>query len=274
MSLAALLAVGLALNTAASLVAFRRGSVDLGGAVVGAIIATLIFGFGGPLFWAVLITFFVTSTATGMVGHKEKEWLRSIHQKGERRDMVQVLANGGIGALAAVLYGLTHAPAWAAAFAASFAASNADTWASEIGVLSRSTPVSPLTFQPLPRGISGGMTLMGTAASLAAALLIGLLFALENIFLGALSRGFLPVTLLVTACGFLGALADSILGASVQARYASAAAPIAITERPIDGAGHRNRLVHGIGFVTNDVVNLVSGVLAAGAGFLAATFFA
>jgi uncharacterized protein (TIGR00297 family) len=266
-SLPLLLAIGLALNAAAAFAAWHRGSVDVGGAVTGAVIATLIFGFGGPLFWLVLMTFFVTSTAAGLAGRREKEWLSAIHQKGERRDFVQVLANGGIGAVAALLWHVTGSAAWAAAFAVSFAASNADTWASEIGVLSRQLPLSPLTFRPLPRGISGGMTGLGTLASAAGALLIGLVCALENLALNILPTALPLVVLLVTAGGFLGAFVDSLLGATLQARYESRAAPGTITERPADGPAGPNRLIHGLRFVTNDVVNIASGVIAAGAAF-------
>jgi uncharacterized protein (TIGR00297 family) len=267
-SLAVLLGIGLALNAAAAVVAYRRRAVDAGGAVAGAVVATLIFGFGGPQFWVVLMAFFVTSTAAGMMRRSEKEWLASIHEKGARRDAFQVLANGGIGALTAVLFRLTGESSWAAAFAVSFAASNADTWASEIGVLSRSLPVSPLTFRPVPRGISGGMTVLGTGASLAGALLIGLLFGLENTFLHALSGGFVPVVLFVSVCGFGGSLVDSILGATVQARYASGASSGTVTERRANGSGPPNRLVHGMRWVTNDVVNIASGIIASTAGFL------
>ena len=267
MSLAALLGIGLALNAVASVLAFRRRSVDAGGAIAGTIVATLIFGFGGPLYWVILMTFFVTSTAAGMVRRTEKEWLSTIHQKGERRDALQVLANGGIGAVTAVLFHVSGEPSWAAAFAVSFAASNADTWASEIGVLSRTAPVSPLTFRPVARGISGGVTVLGTAASLAGALLIALVFGLENLSLHALPGSFLGVAALVTACGFGGSLVDSILGATVQARYASGSVPGAITERRSDGSGPPNRLVHGAAWITNDVVNVTSGLVAAAAAF-------
>ena len=270
MSLLALLGIGLALNAAASAIVFRRGSLDAGGAITGTVVGTLIFGFGGPLFWVLLMAFFVTSTAAGMLRRSEKAWLSTIHQKGEKRDAFQVLANGGVGALTAVLYRLTGEPAWAAAFAVSFAASNADTWASEIGVLSKGTPVSPLSFRPVPRGISGGMTLLGTVASLGGALLIGILFGLANSILHAVPTGFPRVLLLVTACGFGGSLVDSILGASVQARYASGTTPGAVTERRSDGTGSVNRLVHGIAWVNNDVVNIVSCLIASSAGFFLA----
>jgi uncharacterized protein (TIGR00297 family) len=277
-SLAVLLAAGVLLNGIASVVAFRRGSLNAGGALAGAAVGAVIFGFGGPLWWIVLMVFFVTATAAGRVRHGEKEWLSSIHQKGERRDLFQVLANGGLGAVTAVLYRATGNPSWAAAFAVSFAASNADTWASEIGILSRAEPVSLAGFGRLPRGISGGVTLLGTMASLVGALLIGAVFGLENLALRVLPGGVLRIVLFTGVGGFAGSLVDSLLGATVQARYASIgtapdrAGPA--TERRRGAAGAENQLVHGLGFVNNDVVNVLSGAVVTGlAALLAARFF-
>ena len=137
MTLPVLIGIGLVLNAAAALVVLRRGSLDPGGAAASVIVGTLIIVCGGPLFWFVLMAFFVSSTAMGYVGRDKKEPLKKIHQKGGRRDMFQVLANGGVGALCALSYKLTGNPAWAIGFAVSFASSNSDTWASELGVLSR-----------------------------------------------------------------------------------------------------------------------------------------
>jgi uncharacterized protein (TIGR00297 family) len=190
MSFLPLLAIGLLVNAAASVLVLRRGSLDAGGAIVGTVVGTLIFACGGPLFWIILMAFFITSTGLGYVGRGVKAGLAGIHQKGGRRDMFQVLANGGIGMIAAVLFRITGDPAWAAGFAVSFASSNADTWAGELGVLSRADPVSLLGFRPVRRGISGGVSLLGTFASFCGALLIALIFAAVNTSLAIFSTGF------------------------------------------------------------------------------------
>jgi uncharacterized protein (TIGR00297 family) len=259
-------AVGVVLNAGASIYALRRGSVDPGGAIVGAVLGTLIFAVGSPLFWLILMAFFLSSTALGRVRSAEKEYLKTIHQKDSRRDLFQVLANGGMGLLMALLFGLTRDPAWAVGFAVSFASSNADTWASELGVLSRGDPVSLLQLRPVPRGISGGVSLAGCAASLAGAAFIALIFAAENLALRIVSGGFVRVALFITAGGFLGSLVDSLLGETLQAQYVSAArdnarrpgTSLLLTERGFTDAGMPNRLVHGLAFVNNDVVNFAS----------------
>ena len=57
----------------AAVIVLWRGSLDPGGAVAGVIVGTLIFVCGGPLFWIILMAFFVSSTALGYVGRNEKE---------------------------------------------------------------------------------------------------------------------------------------------------------------------------------------------------------
>ena len=266
MSFPFLLGIGLALNAAAALLTLWRGSVDVGGATAGTVLGTMIFACGGPLFWLVLMAFFVSSTAIGYIHRSEKEWLSAIHEKGSRRDAFQVLANGGMGMLTAVLYRLTSDPAWAAAFAVSFASSTADTWASELGVLSPSAPVSLLTFRPVPRGVSGGVSLLGTLVALGGAFFIALVFGVVNVVQASLPGGFLRIAIAVTAAGFVGSVVDSLLGATVQAQYAAASAAggpstgdmRTVTERRFSPQGLPNRRVRGLSFVNNDVVNFAS----------------
>lgn len=216
-----LLAVGLPLNAAASCAALWRGSVDAGGAVMGALVGTLIFTAGGPVFWLILAVFFLSSTGFSRFGWKEKAALESIHQKGGRRDLFQVAANGGVAAIMAVLFRCTGDPAWAVGFAVAFASSNADTWASEVGVLSRNDPVSILTFRPVPRGVSGGVSLIGSTASVGGALLIALAFAAGTLSFPRFPWGFARLIAFVTVLGSFGSLVDSLLGATVQARLST-----------------------------------------------------
>jgi len=267
-----LLAIGALLNGVASLLAFRRGSVNRGGALAGLVVGTLIFACGGPLFWLVLMLFFVSSTALGYVRARDKVWLQAVHQKGGRRDMLQVIANGGVGAACAVLYLVMNNAEWAVAFAVSFAASNADTWGSEIGVLSRHQPISLLTLRSVPRGVSGGVSLLGSGMALGGSFFIATAFAVANLAGRFLPPALVPLTLFVTAAGFAGSLVDSILGATLQAQYAAPAPSLsdvrdtlAITERATATDGTPNRLVRGLPFITNDVVNLASCAIVTGA---------
>jgi len=210
------------------------------------------------------MAFFISSTALGRVRRTQKELLSAIHQKGGRRDLFQVLANGGMGMLTAVLFRLTNDPAWAAGFAVSFASSNSDTWGGELGVLSRGDPVSLITFRPVPRGVSGGVSPLGCIVSFGGALFIALIFAAENVSLDIFPGGFVRLAAVITAGGFIGSLLDSLLGATLQAQYATEGAnrtegaAVMLTERSRSDDGTPRRLVRGLSFVNNDVVNFAS----------------
>ena len=54
------------------------------------------------------------------------------------------------------------------------AAANSDTWASEIGSMSKGKPISVKTFKRAERGTSGAVSLLGTFAAVVGSFLIAL----------------------------------------------------------------------------------------------------
>jgi uncharacterized protein (TIGR00297 family) len=193
--------------------------------------------------------------------------------KGHRRDLGQTLANGGAGALLALAYRLHPDPAWLAAFVGAMATVNADTWATELGVLSRRPPRLITTWQTVERGTSGGVSGLGTLATLAGALTIGLAalggLALDGLFggpgLALAGWALLPAALLG---GLAGSLFDSLLGATVQAIYYSARRHKE-TEKRIDPDGTPNTRLRGWRWLNNDGVNFVSSLAGALVGVAA-----
>jgi uncharacterized protein (TIGR00297 family) len=94
--------------------------------------------------------------------------------KGGRRDWAQVTANAGAAILCLVFGATGWIPqplAWIA-FTASMAAVTADTWATELGVLSAAAPILITTGRRMPPGTSGGVSFLGSASALSAGLLI------------------------------------------------------------------------------------------------------
>ena len=134
-----------------------------------------------------LLAFFVLST---LLSHR-----------GTARNERQVIANGGIAALAA----LAGNWLW---FAGAIAAANADTWATEIGSHSRTPPRLITSWARVSAGTDGGMTLLGTAGGVAgAAFIAGVSYVLGQ-------RGLL----VIATGGIVGMLLDSLLGATVQGK--------------------------------------------------------
>lgn len=266
------IATALAVNVAAGYAAFRRGSVNGSGAAAGALVGTLILSVGGFLYWIMLMLFFVSSSLASRAGERRKERLDRMHERGSRRDAVQVFANGGLAAIVLIALRVTDHPALAVAAAATFASVNADTWASEFGVLSSRAPRSIITGKRLEPGTSGGVSLLGTGAAAIGSVLIAVWFVLGQslavaeaprvVVWAAGPTGFagLSALLVVSVAGLVGTTVDSVLGATLQAQYR--APDGSTTERPMHADGPNER-VRGLSFVNNDVVNLLSSLVAA-----------
>ncbi|MEW5719739.1 MAG: DUF92 domain-containing protein [Chloroflexota bacterium] len=243
--------------------AYRRGALSFNGAVGATIIGTVIFAVGG-LAWAILlIAFFVTSSALSHYQARAKAPLAEKFQKGHRRDLGQVLANGGWGALLALAYAFTPQPVLFVAFAGAMATVNADTWATELGVLSKTAPRSIATGRTVAVGTSGGVTAFGTFVAFCGALLIGALAFLAQFITNDFHLSFVICHLLIPIAGLLGSLFDSALGATVQAIY-YCDFDQKETESAIHRCGRATRLIRGWRWLDNDWVNFLASVMGSG----------
>jgi uncharacterized protein (TIGR00297 family) len=144
--------------------------------VMGTGFATL----GEPVWFCVLIAFFASSSfwSKWKRKHRAKAEAEAKYAKTGRRDAGQVWANGGAGLLLCAAHALWPDEGWVFAYVGVMAAVNADTWATEIGALSRSAPRSVTSGKPVAPGTSGGVTPLGSAAALAGAVFIGVVAAL------------------------------------------------------------------------------------------------
>jgi uncharacterized protein (TIGR00297 family) len=238
-------AFGSAFAAIVASLAYRAHALSASGAAVAFVVGAIVFGSGGWAAAAVLFAFFVPSTILSRVGASRKRALAGGEHQTPRNGW-QVLANGGIAAICALAATRGGAP-FAAGFAGAFAAASADTWGTEIGMLSGRPPVSILTLRPLRVGLSGGITLLGIAASLAGALCVAWAASLVGIApLRSVALG-----------GVAGAVLDSILGASLQAlRWCPVCACDCETRR--HRCGTPTVLRRGVNWMENDAVNLAA----------------
>ena len=266
--------LGLALSAVIGGLGYWRRSLS-GSGVLGAIlVGTVIFGLGGWVWGLLLITFFVSSSWLSHYRQAAKERIADKFAKGSRRDLGQALANGGLGALLAVAFALKPDPLFFAAFLGVMGGTNADTWATELGVLSRVPPRLITTGREVTAGTSGGVTWLGIWASVAGALLIGAvataLTQAESLIRGVgWQVNAVSYSLLAVIGGVTGSLVDSFLGATVQGIYFCDLCEKE-TERSIHRCGQPTRLVRGWKWLNNDVVNLA----ASAAGGLTAALLA
>jgi uncharacterized protein (TIGR00297 family) len=239
------------LAIAVTFVARRARTLSTSGAVTSAVVGALAIAAGWT--WGfLLLSVFVSASALSKLGEAKKaKRVSSVVQKGDERDAGQVLANGGIYAIAALGYIVFPSAIWQAVGIGALAASAADTWATEVGTLAGGEPVSIISAKRVPPGTSGGVTLLGTMAAAG-----GALFVAAG---GTLANWPLPFAAVVLG-GMAGALADSVLGATLQARrWCDGCAKS--TERLVHDCGTPTRHAGGVAGFDNDAVNAVcSGV--------------
>ncbi len=241
--------------------AYRAHSLNKSGAFAAAFVGTIIFGIGGWQWSILLLTFFITSSGLSRAFQKRKQGLSEKFSKGHERDAGQVFGNGGLATLFAALHGFYPESIipWLG-FAASLAAVNADTWATELGVLNPTPPrmITDLR-KRVEKGTSGGISLWGTFASLLGASIIALLAVLLSPT-HALNTNYF---LLITAAGLAGSLFDSFLGATVQAMYYCPTDNKETEKHPLHTCGTKTVHIRGWEWLNNDWVNFACGAFGA-----------
>jgi uncharacterized protein (TIGR00297 family) len=270
--------IGAAFAGIVAVAAWRLRALTRSGAVAALVVGTLTYASGTLGFTLVLLAFFVSSLVLSRLGRARKRALTDVGKAGAR-DAMQVLANGGVATVCAVAFAFTHDVRWALAFVGAYAAATADTWATEIGTLAGQRPRSIVGLRPIATGLSGGITLAGTTAALAGALWIGI-FAPLGILLAYVAGMGLDLGMparapsvmgigvaeivVIPIAGFLGATADSLLGATVQELRRCDACKRACETDP-HACGSPTRLVRGARGFSNDVVNLLATAVGAAA---------
>eukprot|EP01117_Protostelium_nocturnum_P015111 TRINITY_DN5821_c0_g1_i1.p1 TRINITY_DN5821_c0_g1~~TRINITY_DN5821_c0_g1_i1.p1 ORF type:complete len:288 (-),score=67.48 TRINITY_DN5821_c0_g1_i1:153-1016(-) len=212
---------------------YKKKSLSKDGAIA-AFFTGLITTFCGYRFAFVLLSFFVSSSIFTKYGSHKKEKVEDEFRVGGQRGYIQVLSNSATASLVCLIYLLqfgmdeivmdfSQNPFGSfllAAFLGHYACCNGDTWASELGILSKSDPVLCTSFQFVPRGTNGGMSVIGTVASALGGLFIGLSWWISTgLFAVGLDNNYAsqwPIIFISLFAGFIGSFIDSLLGANFQ----------------------------------------------------------
>ncbi|XP_027744896.1 transmembrane protein 19 isoform X1 [Empidonax traillii] len=254
---------------------FKKKSLDhsgaLGGLVVGFILTVANYSFFSSLF-----VFFVTSSKLTKWKKDIKKQIDSEYKEGGQRNWVQVFCNGGVPTELALLYMIENGPGeipidFSKEYTASWmclsllgalACSAGDTWASEIGsVMSKSKPRLITTWEQVPVGTNGAITLVGLLSSLLGGMSVGIAyFITQLIFVTDLeiSAPQWPIIVFGAAAGLLGSIVDSYLGATMQ--YSGFDQNIGMV---VNHQTKHSKHISGKPILDNNAVNLFSSVIIA-----------
>ena len=263
--------------------AYLARALNKSGAVAATLLGILILGLGGPSWGVILLSFFISASLLSNRFKKQKTKLNVYASKGSRRDAGQVLANGAIAGFFVLLFSIigqflpdspTLTGLWVG-FAASFAGANADTWATELGWLNRRDPVLLGSFKRVPKGTSGGVSLVGSLASLAgSALVAGVAVLTQSIgWAPQISVPLGRIFLIITIGGLIGSLVDSALGATLQVIYYCSQCDQQTERSPRHSCGSETVYLRGVPWLNNDWVNFACTLSAGLVGMLLTFFF-
>jgi uncharacterized protein (TIGR00297 family) len=204
------LAIAAAVTLAFAVLARALRGVSRSGALAGGFACFLLFAGAGPAAFATLAALFLMTWVATRLGYRRKLAL-GLAEPREGRNAWQILANLAVAAFGSVVFSATGNRVWLIAALAALDEAATDTVASEIGQYRGPDARMITTWERVPPGTDGGITIPGSIAGLAAGLVIAAV---------AMVGGMLPESQLwipVTA-GFAGMLLDSILGATLQRR--------------------------------------------------------
>lgn len=233
-----------------------------------------------------MILFYQSSSMLTKFRSETKARFEEDHKQGGQRSAAQVLACSFLGTLVAAAFaciiGEDNEPLnfdkyplrsqLLCAYVGHYACCNGDTWASEIGILSPSSPRLVTVFfrRVVPRGTNGGMSWTGTGASIAGGAFIGVGYTVVGFLLGigdeGRREGWVPgwmfMCVVGATCGFLGSLCDSVLGGLLQPTWFCADRK-RVVKHPREGEKEGGRrgsvtLISGMDILTNEQVNVLS----------------
>ena len=265
-------------------------------------------------FGLLLILFYYSSSKLTKVREDVKSKLEESHTEGGQRNWVQVLSCSFFATLVAIAFyvivgedchvsynGISASDQMSRVtfmdreytfhrqeaatllwtmYVAHYSCAAADTWASEVGILSKEKPrlITALLLREVPHGTNGGVSWLGTIASAAGGSFIGFCFwvlsrvsyfvppvsAHNNIHVGSQY----PMIFVGFIAGVVGSIVDSVLGGSLQATYYSNERKCIVKNRRGivcngDSCTLDTSVVHVCGFdlLSNEAVNWLSTVI-------------
>lgn len=232
-----------------SLFSYKFKFLSVSGTISVFFMAIVIFAFGGWKWTLPMVTFFITSSLITKYNRIKTGGLE-ISEKNEKRDFAQVIANGGFASVLILINYFGASELIFVGFVSSIAAACADTWETEIGTFIKGKTYNISNFKKIQPGISGGISLAGTIAGIFGTFTI----AISSLYW--VTKNYILFIFAIVAAGFVGSLIDSFIGAVIERKNQCTICGVSTEKLRHCETG--TKLVSGIKWINNDVVNFVS----------------
>jgi uncharacterized protein (TIGR00297 family) len=205
------IAIAIAVTLVFTVTARLLRGVSTSGAISGAVISLALYLSAGPRAFIVLVSVFVLTSLATRLGYGKKQTLGTAEKRGGRTAS-QVLANLAVGAVCAVAFAFKGHAIFLLGCVSALAEAAADTVSSEYGQTISQHPRLITTWNIVPPGTDGAVSLRGTFAGIIAAVIVSFISASVHL----LSWRWMVVSL---GAATIGMLFDSLLGASFERRH-------------------------------------------------------
>lgn len=230
-------------------VAFLSKLITLSGSIAAGCIGGLFYYFGGIFVFLFLLFCYAVMLICSRIQKAKKCDVSSVVVKTKGKDFIEIFVNGFFPTLALALFAIFQNERFLTIALIALSANFVDSLSSDIGALSKTPPKDIFRRTSVEKGVSGGVTLLGTTAALIGACV----FSVMILFISHLP----PIYLIVLIpLAFVGTLTDSMLGSLVQAKYQCVVCG-KLTEKE-SHCGEKTILIGGNGRINNDTVNFIS----------------
>jgi len=239
-----------------SLLSYRKKYLDFKGVLAAFFIGGLILFLGGWGFFFLLFIFLLVGSVLSKTAKSESFDFAAYFNGSSIRGWRNVLANGFWPTYAAIMYFLTppyYRDYAIVFFVGALTSMMSDTVSTEIGLHFGGEPrliINPK--ERVPKGYSGGITVEGILGGLVSSLI----FSLLSIYIFNLVASYFYSIFVIS--GFLGSVVDSILGATIQAKYKCIKCG-SIIESSLH-CGYPAILIKGFESIDNHMVNFLSSL--------------
>ena len=204
--------LAVAVNLVLAMLALGLKMVNRSGAICGFVLGVAVYLGWGYKSFLMMFAFFAIGSVATRLGYKRKAARGVAEKRGGARSWREAVANSLAGAFFSLLVITTHHEgAFLIAMVAAFAEAAGDTASSEIGQWLSGRTYLITTFNPVPAGENGGVSLAGSVAGiLSSSLIVALALAV-----GLCGKGAAGIAL---AAAVAGNILDSVLGATIERR--------------------------------------------------------
>lgn len=235
----------LLLSAAILITAYRLRAITADGIAAAFLTALTLYTLGDPWIGSSLLAFFILGSLVSRVRNDRKRAAERTQEEGTARNWKQVLCNSlpacGLLWLMALFPDQSYLGLIALAV---FASAAADTFSSELGMLSGGRVFDIISGKSVQSGLSGGVTWLGLLAGMLGSALLSL-FAVPNYGWGGM--------LFSLVLGFLGSVLDSVIGSLLQRKYRNTDG--LLQDKPLTA---QLQPVKGFKLISNNAVNLIS----------------